>query len=111
MANAIDSMISIEDKKRFDDFLFLKALDSPIVQSFFNYICVFATTNPSDKQYRSALSIIGEFNIGPNLTEPMVQEFLKEFDYTLFSSVQHHLSPEDEAKKEAMKSGNYSEHN
>jgi hypothetical protein len=112
MANAIDSMISIEDKKRFDDFLFLKAIDSPIVQSFFNYICVFATTNPPDKQFRSALSIIGEFNLGPNLTQPMVQEFLKELDYTLFSSAQlHHLSPEDEAKKEAMKSGNYSEHN
>lgn len=72
MSNSLNTIIDIEDKKRFDDFMFMKSLDSPLVNSFFNYICAFTSSKTQNPKYKSNLIIIGEFNIGSTLSVEMI---------------------------------------
>lgn len=84
MTNSFKSIMSIEEKKRFDDFIFYQSLDSPFAKSFFNYMCVFCSENSSDKKYSSELAIVAEFNLTEKFTTPKVKEFLCEFYYASF---------------------------
>lgn len=72
MSNSIKSIISIEESKRFDDFIFMRSVDSPIVKSFFRYIFVFVneahSENKDKAQYKTEVSLVGNFELSSNFT-------------------------------------------
>lgn len=76
MSNAIKSIMSIEDKKRFDEFIFMKSIDSPLVKSFFQYIAIFVKDTTKKSDYRAEIVIIGDFNLTQSFTSEMAIEFL-----------------------------------
>jgi hypothetical protein len=76
MANSLTSINEIEEKKRYDDFMFCQSLDSPFAKSFFKYMCVFASEHTHNKKYMSELVIIGEFNLNEKFTTNMAKQFL-----------------------------------
>lgn len=59
MSNSIKSILSIEEKKRHDDFMFWKAVESPFVNSFFQYLFGFVKKNNNEPKYCSSLILIG----------------------------------------------------
>ena len=92
MANSLQSIISIQDKKRYDDFIFIKAINNPFVDNFFNYLFVFANDihdhnrnnhnnftsnhkidNSNNNKYTAEIIIIGEFNFSNKFNISMVK--------------------------------------